>query len=238
MLLLRDVSEQKRAQAQIVEQQRALAMLQEREHLARELHDGVGQVLGYVKMQAQAARDRLAQDQKAAADSQLAQLVTVAQDAHADVREYILGARSAVAGQPGFLPALREYMKRFSENYDLRAELIEPPNWSDDILEATVAAQLLRVIQEALTNARKHARAHCVQVTIHFDGQRAQGFVQDDGVGFDPSLLATTEGQKYGLGFMRERAEEVGGSVVIHSAPGRGTRVVVEVPVRGIGSKQ
>jgi signal transduction histidine kinase len=232
LLLLQDVTDQRRAQALIAEQQRALAMLQEREHLARELHDGIGQVLGYVKMQAQSARDRLALDQKAAADSQLAQLVRVAQDAHADVREYILGAKSAVSGQPGFLSVLREYLKRFSENYDLRAGLIEPPNWSDDVLEATVGVQLLRVIQEALTNARKHARAHCVQVTIHLDGKRVQGIVQDDGVGFDPALLATAEGQKYGLGFMRERAEEVGGSVVIHSAPGQGTRMVVEVPVR------
>jgi signal transduction histidine kinase len=232
LLLLRDVTERRRAQAQILEQQLALAMLSERERLARELHDGIGQVLGYVKMQAQAARDRLAQDETAAADRDLARLIAVAQDAHADVREYILGARSATSAQPGFSPALRQYLRRFSEQYGLRTDLAAPPDWSDDVLEPTVQAQLLRIIQEALTNARKHARAHAVQVSVQLPTDHAQVTVQDDGVGFDPALLTGAEGQKYGLGFMRERAQEVGGSVEIYSAPGAGTQVLICVPRR------
>jgi signal transduction histidine kinase len=232
LLLLHDVTEQRRAQARIVEQQRALAMLQEREQLARELHDGIGQVLGYVKMQAQAARDRLTRDQVAAADADLAQLVAVAQDAHADVREYILGARTPAAAEPGFLPALQHYLERFSQQYGLRTELIAPPDWSDEVLEPTVEAQLLRIIQEGLTNARKHAKAHGVQVSVQLSTDHAQVTVQDDGVGFDLALLATAEGQKYGLGFMRERAHEVGGSVEIRSSPGAGTQVLVTVPRR------
>ncbi|MBM4465798.1 MAG: PAS domain S-box protein [Chloroflexi bacterium] len=232
LLLLHDVTVQKRAQAQLLEQERALAMLSERERLARELHDSIGQVLGYVKMQAQAARDRLAQDQKAAADHDLAQLVAVAQDAHADVREYILGAKSATSTQPGFLPALRQYLQRFAETYSLRTELMVPPGLHDGSLEPTVEAQLLRIIQEALTNTRKHAHARGVQVSVQLHTDYAQVIVQDDGVGFDPALLAKAEGQKYGLGFMRERAEEVGGSVEIRSVPGAGTQVVICVPRR------
>lgn len=232
LLLLRDVTERRRTQAQLLDQQRALAMLTERERLARELHDGIGQVLGYVKMQAQAARDRLAQDETAAADRDLARLVAVAQDAHADVREYILGARSAASAQPGFLPTLRQYLQRFSQQYGLRAELIAPPDWGDDLLEPTAEAQVLRITQEALTNARKHANADCVQVSMQLATNHVQVTVQDDGAGFDPALLATAEGQKYGLGFMRERAEEVGGSVEIRSAPGAGTQVLISVPRR------
>lgn len=231
LLLLHDVTEQRRAQAQFLEQQRALAALRERDRVARELHDGLGQVLGYVKMQAQAARERLAQGQEAAADNDLEQLVTVAQDAHADVREYILSARSGTS-EPGLLPALRQYLQRFGETYKIRTALILPPELTDGAFEATVEAQLLRIIQEALTNARKHERAQCVQVSICLEDSRAQIIVQDDGAGFDPTLLATAEGQKYGLGFMRERAEEVGGSVEIHSAPGAGTRVIIYVPRR------
>jgi len=235
LMLLHDVTEQRRAQAQMVEQQRALAMLHEREQVARELHDGIGQVLGYVKMQAQAARDRLARDQVAAADTDLAQLVSVAQDAHADVREYILGARAPAAAEPGLLPALQHYLQRFSEQYGLRTGLIAPPDWSDEVLEPTVEAQLLRIIQEALTNARKHANATCVQVCVQPATRHLQVTVQDDGVGFDPALLAKAEGQKYGLGFMRERAQEVGGSVEIRSRPGAGTQVLVTVPRRKEG---
>jgi PAS domain S-box-containing protein len=232
LVMLRDITEQKQTQAQILEQQRALATLQERERVARELHDGIGQVLGYVKMQAQAARDRLAQGQTAEADECLVQLISVAHDAHADVREYILGAKTTASGQPGFLAALRQYLLRFSEIYGMHARLVEPSGWDDDLLEPTVAAQLLRIIQEALTNVRKHAQATCVQVIIRLDGACAQVIVQDDGVGFDPVLLSDEIGQKYGLGFLRERAAEVGGSVAIHSAPAQGTRVVVDVPRR------
>jgi len=231
LFLLHDVTDQKQAQAQLLEQQQALATLTERERLARELHDGIGQVLGYVKMQAQSARISLAQDQKADADSDLEKLVAVAQDAHTDVREYILGAKLAASSQHGFLLALRQYLQRFYEYYGVHTELIEPSDWSDDVLEPTVEAQLLRIIQEALTNVRKHARAQCVQVLIHLDSHRARIIVQDDGVGFDPGRLADGEGQKYGLGFLRERVEEVGGYIEIQSAPGQGTRIVVVVPV-------
>jgi signal transduction histidine kinase len=232
LLFLHDVTEQKRAQAQILEQQRALAALHERELVARELHDGLGQVLAYVRVQAQAARDWLAQDQIAAADSSLEKLVAVAQEAHTDVREYILGARSVASAQAGFLPALQRYLQDFSRLYSLRTELVAPADWDDGLLEPTAEAQLLRIIQEALTNARKHAQAKCVQVILQYDTDYSQVIVQDDGMGFDPGLLASEERQKYGLGFMRERAEGVHGSFEIHSAPGQGTRVVVEVPVK------
>jgi PAS domain S-box-containing protein len=230
LLLLRDVTAQKQAQVQILEQQRALAMLHERESLARELHDDLGQVLGYVKMQAQAARDRLAQGQAAAADLDLAQLVAVAHEAHTDVREYILGARSGTGAEAGLVPALRRYLAQFGEAYKIQAELIVSPEWTGSVLEPTVRAQVLRIVQEALTNARKHARAQCLQVSLGLEGGLARIVVHDDGVGFDPALPATAH-DKYGLRFMRERAEEVGGSVEIRSAPGQGTQVVVQVPV-------
>lgn len=235
LVMLRDITEQKQTQAQILEQQRALAILQERERLAREIHDGIGQVLGYVKVQAHAARDRLIQGQTTEVDGLLAQLITVAQDAHADVREYILGAKAATAGQVGqvsFLPRLRQFLIRFNDVYGLRAELIVPPDWSDDLLEPTVDVQLMRIIQEALTNARKHARATCVQVIFQPNGSRAQVTIRDDGIGFDAALVPEGMGQNYGLGFLRERAAEVGGSVTIYSAPGQGTSVLVDVPRR------
>ena len=98
LIVLHDVTDQREAQARNVEGQRALATLQERDRVARELHDSLGQVIGYVKMQAQAARELLARQQWHQADQHLAQLVAVAQDAHADVREYVLGARSDGSG--------------------------------------------------------------------------------------------------------------------------------------------
>ncbi len=232
VITLHDISEIKRARERFLEEQRALATLQERERVARELHDSLGQVLGYVKMQAQAARGLIARDQAAEADRYLAQLVAVAQDAHADVREYILGAQGEKAGEASFLSALAQYLRRFGNHYDIVTELRVPLELSDGVFEPMVEAQLLRIIQEALTNVRKHARTRRVQVNLSVCDSRAEVIVQDDGAGFDPVLLQTVEGQKFGLRFMRERAAEVGGSVQVHSAPGEGTRVVICVPLR------
>ena len=237
LVILHDVTAQKQAQRRLLEQERALAMLHEREQLARELHDSTGQVLGYVRLQAQAARDLLAQDQKAAADSSLAQLAAIAQEAQVDVREYILGAKIGMGAPADFLTTLQKYITSCSEHYKLRVSLNAPPDWRNDCLEPTTEMQLLRIIQEFCTNIRKHAQAQQVDVKIMLTDSRVQVIIQDDGVGFDPEPLTNGKGQKYGLGFMRQRAEQVGGSVQIHSTPGQGTRVVVEVPVERHGDE-
>ena len=167
VIVLHDITEIKRTQERFLEQQRALATLQERERVARELHDSLGQVLGYVKMQAQAARGLLAQHQSAEAERYLAQLVAVAQDAHADVREYILGARTDLSTEAGFLSALTQYLRRFSENYGIAAKLSVPPEVSAGAFEPMVEVQLLRIIQEALANVRNTLeRAGCTSASL------------------------------------------------------------------------
>jgi signal transduction histidine kinase len=233
LILLQDMTEQQHARELLMQQQRALARLEEREVLARELHDDIGQVLGYVKMQAQAARVCLAQDQKGAADEYLAHMIASVQETHTDVREYILGAGMMSGAEFKFLFALRQYLQQFQTNYRIRTELRVPAELRDETFEPMVQAQLLRIIQEALTNARKHARAQALQVRFQCEDSRAQIVIEDDGVGFDPALPAQNEGPRFGLRFMHERAQQVGGSVRIQSAPGRGTQVVVDVPLRG-----
>ncbi len=232
LILFRDVSEQRQAQALRLQQQRALATLEERDRIACELHDGVGQVLAYAKLQAEAVRLLLARDQRTEADDHLAQLIAVAQDAHGDVREYIEGARTAMLAPDGFLTTLRTYVQRFSAHYKIAAEVEGPAELSNGVFDPMVEAQLLRIIQEALTNVRKHAHAQHVYITVGLRNGGAETTVRDDGAGFDPALLQTEQGQKYGLHFMRHRAEEVGGTVQIESAPGFGTTVVITVPLR------
>jgi PAS domain S-box-containing protein len=236
LTVLHDVTEQREAQARVVEHQRALATLQERERVARELHDGLGQVLGYAKMQAQAARERLARREWREADEHLARLVAVAQDAHADVREYILGARAGGSEEAEFLPSLEGYLRRFGANYGIAATLEASPELVGRVLDPMVGAQLLRILQEALTNVRKHARARTVRIGLSVSDGRAEAVVEDDGEGFDAARPAAAEATTFGLGFMRERAHGVGGTVAVHSAPGEGTRVVITVPLQGRAS--
>jgi PAS domain S-box-containing protein len=231
LILLYDTTEQTRAQVQALEQQRALATLQERDRVARELHDSIGQVLGYVKLQAQAARQLLARGRTAEANESLVQLVAAAQEAHVDVRDYILGAHSEIPAGGQFVPGLDMFVRRFGQTHGIEAKLAVEPGFDGKDLKPMAEAQLSRIIQETLSNVRKHARARRVSVQLTSVDHCAEAVVQDDGVGFNPDLLETAEGQRFGLQFMRERAEEVGGTVNIRSAPGEGTTVIVRVPL-------
>jgi signal transduction histidine kinase len=232
LLLLHDVTEQRRAQAQILEQQRALAMLHERESLARELHDSIGQVLGYASLKMGATRKLMADGRLARADEQLAHLESTMADAHADVREYILNLRTAPAEGSSFLSALQHYMAGFRQNYDIRADLSVDAGVGDDLLAPEAQMQVLRIIQEAFSNVRKHADADCVRVTFERGDGLVRVRIQDNGQGFDPQRAAGAEDGHFGLRFMRERAEQVGGTLRVDSTPGQGTRVTVEVAVR------
>jgi PAS domain S-box-containing protein len=233
LLLLRDVTGERRARAQMVEQQRTLAMLQERDRLARELHDSTGQVLGYVSLQAQAIGQWLRQGNTAEAEAQLARLVDVAQDAHVDLRDSILSLRSGATAGWSFFAALEQHLAAYQENYGLCAELILPPDLAEEDLAPEVGAQLVRVIQEALTNARKHARARNVRVTLAREGPQATIVVADDGIGFDPGALPGDRHGHLGLIFMRERLAQIGGSLAIRSRLGAGTEVTLRVPLSG-----
>ena len=135
------------------------------------------------------------------------------------------------AGSP-FVPTLEEFLRRYSETYGIAAKLSVEPGFNGENFEPMVEAQLLRIIQETLTNARKHARASRVSVRLAITYSCAEATVRDDGVGFNPEVLKTAEGQRFGLRFMRERAEEVGGSVDVRSAPGEGATVTIRVPAR------
>jgi len=92
--------------------------------------------------------------------------------------------------------------------------------------------QVLRIVQEALANVRKHSKARHADVRVEEVDSRVRVTVQDDGVGFNPSELARAEFPRFGLSTMRERAESVGGLFQLESTPGTGTRVTIEVPAR------
>ncbi|MDL1948536.1 PAS domain-containing protein [Acidobacteria bacterium ACD] len=231
LVVLQDVTERRRAEARAIDRERALATLHERDLVARELHDGLGQVLGFAKLQARAARELLARGDAAQADAHLARLEAVAQDAHADVREFLLGARAGGAPSTGFLPALEDYLRRYGAASGLATSLEASPSFAAADLEPMAGTQLLRILQESLTNVRKHARARSVRVGLSVLEGRVAAVVEDDGDGFDPGREGASEEGTFGLRFMRERAGEVGGTVRVDSVPGAGTRVAITVPL-------
>jgi signal transduction histidine kinase len=236
VIILHDITEYRKARAQLFQQQLALAVLEERERIARELHDSLGQVLAYVNTQAQAACELLSQGQTSTAENYLVRLVAVAQEAQSDVREYIASVKGATSSRSGFFSTLAQYLERFGQNYKIHTELIVPEGLAEDALEPAVEVQLVRIIQEALANVRKHAGAGSVRVSLAVEGSQPAGqvmqvTVQDDGRGFDPARSPAGGEQSFGLSIMRERAEGIRSRLEIHSAPGQGTRVTVRVPL-------
>ena len=231
LLLLHDTTGQIRSQKLLMDQQRVVATLQERERLARELHDSIGQVLGYISMQAQAAHQWAVAGNTVKAEPILRRLVEVAQEAHADVRESILSLRTGTASEWTFFHALRKYLNHYHTSFGIDTELLLPETMDHDVLNHDVGVQVMRVIQEALTNASKHGGAHRVKVMFEQRDGRFNISISDDGSGFNPADLNPEAGKHFGLMFMRERMEQVGGSVIINSQPGSGTTVVLDVPI-------
>jgi signal transduction histidine kinase len=205
--------------------------LQERERLARELHDGIGQTFGYVSVQAQSALKYLHDGNNEKAESLIGRLVEVAKDAHADVRESILSLKTGSGREWSFIPALTDYMDRFQGNYGIRAELTLASGIDENTFDPAAGVQLLRAIQEALTNARKHSGATTLRVCVELVGAMAQISITDDGHGFDTSRLQHRGDGHFGLIFMRERMAQIGGSLKIESAPGGGTALRLDAPI-------
>jgi signal transduction histidine kinase len=208
-----------------------VAKLQEREHLARELHDGIGQILGYVSMQVQTARTWMRNGNLEKAGVVLDRIGDVARDAHADIRESILTLRTGSEKKKLFVPYLKNYLERFQANFGIETGLSVSPDISDDIFEPAVASQLMRVIQEALTNSRKHSGARRVTVCLKRNEKKAEITVTDDGKGFDSSQYGRHGDSRFGLIFMRERMEQIGGSLAIESIPDGGTVLKLAVPL-------
>jgi signal transduction histidine kinase len=233
LLLLRDVTEQKQAQAKLFEQKQALAILQERERLARDLHDTLGQVLGYASMQIDAAAKLSREGQSAAAATQLDRLGGMIREAHAEVREYIMNLRTTPALHRPFFTAVQQYLEGFTSNYDIQADLTIGSSWNGTTFSPDVQLQIFRIVQEALSNARKHSKAHHVQVKFEAENGRVFVIIRDDGYGFSPNNHETVDGQHFGLQFMQERAGQLGGTLQIQSTPGKGTEVVLEVAGKG-----
>lgn len=213
--------------ARLHEEVQTLAILTERERLAREMHDGLGQVLGYVSTKAQAVKELLKSGQSDAAIQHMEQLEAAAQETHDDVREVILALGSNGRKRP-LLDSLRDYVDRFAELSGLPAalEVEGPPHQFNPAVEV----QLLRIVQEALANARKHADADGVKVLISFRDEDCRITVEDDGRGFDPSRVSRGPWPHFGLQSMQERAAAIGAEFTLDTAAGRGTRVIVDLP--------
>jgi two-component system, NarL family, nitrate/nitrite sensor histidine kinase NarX len=204
---------------------REAAVAEERGMLARELHDSIAQSLAFLKIQVQLLRDALRKDDAAAVTRAIGELDTGVRESYADVRELLMHFRTRTS-EEDITAALRTTLSKFEHQTGLHARLEIDGHGVP--LAPDVQVQVLHVIQEALSNVRKHARAGQVQLRVK-TSPVWRFEVHDDGVGFD---AASPSGQQMqvGLRIMRERAARVGARVELASQPGAGCTVSIELP--------
>jgi signal transduction histidine kinase len=216
--------------ARLYDEVQALAVESERQHIAREMHDGLAQVLGFVNTKAQAAEQFLRNGDPDTARQHLAELSEAARRVYADIREGIIALRVQSGGGRSLRQVLEEYVEEFQQFARIEVNVAWELDSDDLEISQPVEVQLMRIVQEALTNVRKHSHARSAPVVLRAEGDTLEVTVQDDGRGFDPERVSRGAWPQFGLQAMRERAESVGGSLVIESHPGRGTTVRARFP--------
>jgi signal transduction histidine kinase len=206
--------------ARLYEQAQQAAAMEERQRLARDLHDSVTQSLYSLTLLAEAGRRQAGMGDLGRTQRHLERLGETAQQALREMRLLVYELRPLELEAAGLASALQQRLESVERRSGVEVRLLVEGEVN---LPAAVEEGLYRVAQEALNNALKHARATSVTVTVHTAGERAELTVADDGRGFDPEAVHDRGG--LGLVGIRERAQRLGGALTIESAPDRGTRV-------------
>jgi len=197
----------------------------ERLHIARELHDQAGQELTSLMVGLRLLEQEAADNERVA--DRVAELKRMTDGVLESLHQLAMDLRPASLDHLGLVAALRQYVETFSRRHRLPVQF-EAVGLNGQRLPPTTEIALYRIVQEALTNVVRHAQATRADVLLERRGDRLIAIVEDDGVGFDPE--AAMRSGRLGLLGIQERAEVLGGTMVIESSAGAGTTLVVEIP--------
>ena len=196
----------------------------ERRHVARELHDEAGQALASLRFGLRVLEREAAEG--GAVTPHVADLIRTTDAVIDGLHRLAADLRPASLDHLGLAAALRQYARSTATTFGL-AVRFKARGFPGERLPAAVETALFRAVQEAVTNAVRHARASRVDVLLEHRGDRVMAMVEDDGVGFEPDRVES--GEHFGLLGLRERAEALDGTLTVETAPGAGTTVVMEV---------
>ncbi len=215
--------------ARVHEQEQRLAILEERQRIGRDLHDGVIQSIYAVGLMLDDALEVVPTD-PAGASEKIEHAIESINLTIRDIRNFIFGLRPEPLDQAGLVEALAAMAEEFRVNtmIDIALEVNGPADFE---MPADDTMQMLHLTREALSNVARHARATHAEIRLVANERALELAIVDDGVGFDPT--ARRGPGHMGLGNMRTRAAELGGDLLVESAVGRGTRVAVRVPLGG-----
>jgi signal transduction histidine kinase len=224
--LLADVAAIAIENARLREKAKLLAIVEERQRLARELHDSVTQAMYSVTLYAEATHMALEANKMDVVAENLRELKVMAREALFGIRLLIFELHPPILEEQGLASALQVRLSSVESRAGLSTEMVVEKNRR---LPLNLEEELYRIALEALNNTVKHARAEHVVVTLQFTESQVHLEVTDDGIGYDPTTAKESGGM--GLNGMDERARRLGGHLVIESAMGKGTRLIVEAPI-------
>lgn len=206
------------------------AQEEERRRVARDIHDGPAQYMANVVFRAEVC-ERLLDEDIERVRIELQELRSQVRLCLQETRKIIFDLRPMTIDDLGLAPTLRRLLESVKERRGIATELRIIGR--EGRFASTNEVGAFRLVQEAVTNAEKHAEAGCIIVRLEFRREFVSVVVEDDGVGFD--VLASRAAGSFGLAGMRERAELLGGDVAINSQPGYGTKVFIKVPAGKVG---
>lgn len=210
--------------AQLAEQARVSAIVEERQRLARELHDAVSQQLFAISMTATAVGRTLEKDFDKA-QRQIALIEEMSAVAQSEMRALLLHLRPVYLEGKGLEQGLQELIKELKVKVPIEILFEMDP---EVLLPKGVENHLFRIVQEAISNTLRHAKAEKLEIRLHRRGDTARMTLRDDGIGFEMDESKKTS---YGLSNMQERIVETGGAIQFITAPGKGTRIEITVPL-------
>ncbi|MGD2056670.1 MAG: histidine kinase [Gammaproteobacteria bacterium] len=197
----------------------------ERTRIAHELHDSLAQSLASLRYQVRVLDETLHQGDESTTWQHLERIENSLDEANTELRELISNFRAPVSGR-GLIGAIEQIVNQFRNETRIRTYLQK--EWAGDNLTKDAGIQVLRIIQEALWNIRKHSQAKTVRIMLrHGYNNKCHILVEDDGIGISSQVYGSP-GEHVGLTIMRERAARIGGELRVESDPGEGTRVVLE----------
>ncbi|TYP49277.1 sensor histidine kinase [Thermosediminibacter litoriperuensis] len=223
---LTDINQKQTFAAQIIKAQE-----EERKFIAREIHDGPAQVMANILLQVDVC-EKLYEKDVERARKELRELKELVRNCIREIRKIIFNLRPAALDDLGLEAVIRRYCAEFQEDTGVSVDLAIIGDKRR--LDSTVEITLFRVIQEALSNIKKHARASNVVVKLEFAFDAVNLYIEDNGVGFqfEDVRLLSEDGGHFGLVNIRERVDLLKGTIRIRSEPGRGTGIYISIPLR------
>jgi two-component system sensor histidine kinase DegS len=199
----------------------------ERLWVSRQIHDGPAQTMTNLVLRAEIC-ERLLDIDLARAKNELSGLKSVVNTTLQDTRRFIFDLRPMILDDLGLEPTLRRYIQQFTDKF--KVEVGVTINGMSGRLPNQLEVAIFRIVQEALMNVAKHAHANHAQVSIELNGDAVGVTVEDDGTGFNADDATLNDPKFRGITTMRQRVEMFGGQFNMDTAPGRGTRVIVNLP--------